>query len=264
MTNTTNTGIPITGKPIVYSPVSYEVFDGVGPTGSFQETMLPGVANDPSGKRDALLLVNHSTVAPPLARESSGTLQLQDTPSALCFNADLDPTSTLARDLLSSISRKDLTAMSVGFRVLDDEWSDDYMQRTVRSIELLEISACNMPASPTTSISLDETAAKKKKLFPEGGPDGPQGASYPYGGLMGGDGSGSRDKSRWSSAERRAGARAGGIEQRGNLAGTFEVRRFDILVPRAEVHVEEKPVEKKNHALQLERDLLRLHRRGLQ
>ena len=259
MTNTASAGIPITGKPIVYSPVSYEVFDGIGPTGSFQEEMMPACANDPSGKRDALLLVNHSTVAPPLARESSGTLQLQDTPSALTFNADLDPSSNLANDLASAIQRRDLVAMSVGFRVLDDVWSDDYLNRTVRSIELLEISACSTPASPTTSISLDETAAKKKQLFPEGGPDGTQNTPYPYSGTMIGDGTGSRDKRRWSNAERRA--RTGGVEQRGNLAGTFEVRQFDIMVARAEVRAVKAPATRNGGALKLERDLLRLRRR---
>ena len=103
--------------------------------------------------------------------------------------------------------------MSVGFRVIDDSWSDDWMSKTVRAIELFDVSAVNMPASPTTSISLDETAAKKKQLFPEGGPDGTQNAPYPYGGTMMGDGTGSRDKQRWSNAEKRA--RTGGVERRG-------------------------------------------------
>ena len=145
------------------------------------------------------------------------------------------------------------------FRVLDDVWSDDYMNRTLRSIELLEISACSTPASPRTSISLDETAAKKKKLFsPEGGPDGTQNAPYPYGGLMGGDGSGSRDKARWSNAEKRA--RTGGVEQRANLAGSFEVRAFTVWVPSPAVRAVDKLVTR-NGALKLERDLLQLRRR---
>ena len=245
----------VTGKPIIYKgadgqPCSYPVEDGLGP--AFMETMLPGVANDRSGERDALFLVNHGAGGTlPLARESAGTLRLEDTPTALTFNADLDASSTLASDLASAIARKDLTQMSVGFRVLDDEWSADYMNRTVRAIELLDVSPVNQPASPTTTISLvPPETAKKKKLDDEfGGPDGSQNAPYPYGGTMGGDGTGTRDKSRWSSAERRAGARAGGVEQRAQLRGSLEVRAFTVWAPRPAVVPVVAPVRKRNSAL---------------
>ena len=144
--------LKISGRPIVYKdangqPVSYPVYDGLSPE-PFMETMLPGVANDPSGKRNTLLFINHRTDALPLASEKGKTMDISDTPSALCFTAELDPENSQARDLASTLSRQDLTAMSVGFRVLSDSWSDDWMTRTVRSIELLEISAVNHPASP--------------------------------------------------------------------------------------------------------------------
>ena len=189
-------------------------------------------------------------------------MTLKDTPSALTFDADLDPENSLARDLASSIGRGDLTQMSIGFRVLDDAWSTDYMQRTVSRIELFEISAVSRPASATTSISLvpPETAAKKKILDDEyGGPDCTP--PYPYVGTMVGDGTGTRDKSRWSSAQRRAGARAGGVEQRANLRGSLEVRAFTVWVPSPAVVPVVAPVKKRNGTLKLERDLLRLHSR---
>ena len=213
--------LKVTGKPILYDPISYPVEHGLGP--AFMEKMEPGVATDRSGNRDTLFLVNHGSGGTlPLARESAGTLRLADTPSALTFNADLDPASTLASDLARAIARKDLTQMSVGFRVLDDEWSDDFMNRTVRaSHRALGCVGRQPAASPQTSISLvpPETAAKKKPDDDLGGPYGTQNAPYPYGGTMGGDGTGTRDKSRWSNAERRA--RAGGVERRAHLAGTL-------------------------------------------
>jgi HK97 family phage prohead protease len=230
------------------------------------QRILPGVANDLSGQRDVLLQVNHSSIAPPLARESSKTMTLKDTPSALTFDADLDPENSLARDLASSIGRGNLTQMSIGFRVLDDAWSTDYMERTVSAIELFEISAVSRPASASTSISLvpPETAAKKKLDDEFGGPDGTQNAPYPYGSTMMGDGTGSRDKSRWSSAERRAGARAGGVEQRANLRGSLEVRAFTVWAPSPAVVPVVAPVRKRNDALKLELDLFKLRRHGLQ
>ena len=49
--------------------------------------------------------------------------------------------------------------MSIGFRVKDQEWSSDYSERTIKEIELFEVSVETFPASPTTSAglrSLDE------------------------------------------------------------------------------------------------------------
>ncbi len=65
----------------MYSPVSYPVYDDAGPP--FKKTMMPGCANDPTGKRDTMFLVNHGSGGTlPLARESAGTLRLADTPTA--------------------------------------------------------------------------------------------------------------------------------------------------------------------------------------
>ena len=250
------TPLRLVGKPIVYSPVSYQVFDA-GPSGYFNETMMAGCANDRTGKRDAIFVINHGAGGTlPLARESAGTLKLPDSSSALCMEADLDPASHLAQDLGSAVRRGDMKSMSVSFRVLDDEWSADWMNRTVKAIELFDVSAVNTPASPTTSISVlpTESTAKKKKWDDglAGGADGTQNAPAPLGGVMGGDATGTRDKQRWN-AERRA--HAGGVE-RANLRGQLEVRSFTIWVPSAEVPVVAKRSDV--HALQLQIDLHRL------
>jgi phage head maturation protease len=52
-----------------------------------------------------------------LARTTSGTMQIIDTPKALTFSATVDPRQSLANDLAITISRGDVTQMSIGFMV---------------------------------------------------------------------------------------------------------------------------------------------------
>jgi HK97 family phage prohead protease len=147
----TSDGIEVTGRPIVYN-VPYTVHDALG---SFQETMKPGVVSQILGSCDCRFLLNHSTEFIPLARTTSRTLVLSDGPDALRFSATLDPRQTLANDLAVAIERGDISAMSVGFQVAEDEWNADYTKRTItRFAALLDVSAVSFPASPTTSIGL--------------------------------------------------------------------------------------------------------------
>jgi HK97 family phage prohead protease len=147
----TSDGIEVTGRPIVYN-VPYVVHDSLG---SFQETMKPGVVSQILGSCDTRFLVNHSTQLLPLARTTSRTLRLSDGPDALRFSATLDPRQTLANDLAVAIERGDVSAMSVGFQVAEDEWNEDFSKRTItRFAALLDVSAVTYPASPTTSIGL--------------------------------------------------------------------------------------------------------------
>lgn len=52
------------------------------------------------------------------------------------------------------MNRGDLDQMSIGFRVRDEEWSSDYTQRSIKEIELFDVSVVTYPASPTTTASL--------------------------------------------------------------------------------------------------------------
>jgi hypothetical protein len=152
--------IVITGQPIVYNQ-PYEVYDGRGQTGYFQERMHPGCAT-PVLERgvDCRLLINHEGL--PLARTTAGTLRLWDTNEALNFEARLDARQQLANDLAIAIERKDLTQMSVGMIVGRDEWgeSESGETRDVYGLDdLLDVSGVTYPASPTTAIEIAQRAA---------------------------------------------------------------------------------------------------------
>lgn len=130
--------------------------------GDYTETILPGAFNRTlKQKADVRLLVNHSGV--PLARSKSGTLQLTADPN-LRATATLDPSNPTVQEIRSAMNRGDLDQMSIGFRVRDEEWSTDYTQRSIKEIELFDVSVVTYPASPTTSAQLRSFDALMRDL----------------------------------------------------------------------------------------------------
>ena len=133
--------------------------------GDYAETIAKGAFTKTlKEKSDVRLLVNHDGV--PLARTKSGTLQLSAAPDLRAV-ATLDPSNPTVQEIRSAMSRGDLDQMSIGFRVHRQEWNGDYTERTIKEVELFDVSVVTYPASPTTSASLraieDILAA-----FPEG------------------------------------------------------------------------------------------------
>ncbi len=146
--------LQLVGTPIVYN-TPYLVRDMWG---SFTETMKPGVVADLLSKGcDTRFLVNHGAGGSiPLARTTSGTLKLEDTPAGLRCTAMLDARQQLATDLAVAIERGDVSQMSCGF-VVDpegDEWVDNETRNIHKFRSLEDVSAVTYPASPTTSISV--------------------------------------------------------------------------------------------------------------
>jgi len=130
---------------------SYEVRDAVG---TFQETIHRGATTrtlaDPSS--ETKFYYGHGGL--PLASRSTGTLKLTDTDEGLSVFASLDARQQLANDLAISIERGDVAQMSVGMVVNEDKWSDDYTQRSISDIDVLDASAVDFGASPTTCIEV--------------------------------------------------------------------------------------------------------------
>ena len=127
--------------------------------GEYQETIAEGAFHRTiRQKADVRLLKNHNSDNV-FARTKSGTLELRDDPHLRAFAPSLDISNPMVQTLRSELSRGDIDQMSIGFRVKDQEWSSDYTERTIKEIELFEVSVVTFPASPTTSAglrSLDE------------------------------------------------------------------------------------------------------------
>ncbi len=92
-----------------------------------------------------------------LGRTRSGTAQVAADTKGLHFTVDL-PDTVVARDLMESIERNDISGASVGFIVGDDEWSTDeagFPVRTITRVEkLIEVSIVALPAYPSSSIAV--------------------------------------------------------------------------------------------------------------
>lgn len=154
--------LTLSGTPIVYNR-SYTVHDMWG---AFRETMAPTVCDGVLASKfhlDCRFLFNHDGM--PLARTQSGTLELINTRDGLQCVATLDARMTLANDLAIAIERGDVSQMSCGFIVGDDEWNDDMDQRTIhRFSELLDVSPVTYPASPTTHIAVAQRMMASQPL----------------------------------------------------------------------------------------------------
>jgi HK97 family phage prohead protease len=144
--------LTIEGAPIVYGK-SYTVRDHFG---EFEERMHPGCATQLLKRGvDCRLLLNHEGM--PMARTTSGTLHLWDTPKEMRFKASLDSRQQLATDFAIAIERRDISQMSVGMIVGKDKWgqSGGTETRDVYGLEdLLDVSGVTYPCSPSTNIEM--------------------------------------------------------------------------------------------------------------
>jgi hypothetical protein len=151
----TDTGKTISG----YAAVFNEVAD-IG--GSFREIIAPGAFKDTLGG-DIRALVDHDS-GRVIGRSKAGTLRLKEDAHGLRTEIDL-PDTTDGRDLAVSLERGDISGMSFGFRVTHDEWDEtgDIPTRTIRSVDLFEVSAVAFPAYEGTELALRSLEASRNE-----------------------------------------------------------------------------------------------------
>lgn len=122
----------------------------------FREKIAKGAFADSIQRDDIRMLWNHDPNYV-LARNTSGTLKLWEDDKGLGFEAT-PPDTQWARDLVTSIKRRDISDNSFGFGVAnreeDESWeSKDGMQlRTLLKVKLYDVSAVTYPAYPQTQI----------------------------------------------------------------------------------------------------------------
>jgi len=153
------------GYALVYE-FRYDVAGGPS-AGGFTEVIARGAAAKSAKEADVRLLVNHDGV--PLARSKGGegTLALESDDIGLKVRAELDPANPTVQELRSAMSRGDLDQMSFAFRIPKgenrQEWSSDYSLRTIREVQLFDVSVVTYPANPATVAKLrtDEAPAEE-------------------------------------------------------------------------------------------------------
>jgi hypothetical protein len=125
--------------------------------GWFVETIDPHafdgvIARNP----DCRALWNHNPDVV-LGRTTSGTLKLSIDDHGLAYEIN-PPDTTTAKDLMTSMRRKDVTQSSFQFSVRKDEWTDNADGSVARRIleieDLVDVSPVTYPAYPTASSTV--------------------------------------------------------------------------------------------------------------
>ena len=130
--------------------------------GMFREVIEPGAFKDAIGRDDVVFVINHDGL--PLARTRSGTLTLTEDEKGLFMETDLDADDPDVRAIVPKMKRGDLDKMSFAFMPTVQEWDDtqDPPLRTIRKVELFDVSIVTTPAYSGTDIGLRSLDAHRK------------------------------------------------------------------------------------------------------
>lgn len=141
-------------RTAIGNPLTWGFYEEVA-DGAFTKTLKEG---------DARFLVDHDTSLL-VARISAGDLRLSEDDEGLATEADLDQEVSYVRDLTRNVEKRRITGMSFGFRVVKDDWTTEEVEtsdgnsaevevRTIREVELFEVSAVTFPAYEETDAAL--------------------------------------------------------------------------------------------------------------
>jgi HK97 family phage prohead protease len=145
-------GLTLKGYASVFD-VEYEMYGG--PPWGWDESVDPGAFDKTLRERpDVQLLVNHTGL--PLARTKSGTLRLATDNVGLETSADLESRSAVVQELALAMDRRDIDEMSFAFRVVRQEWDEEYVKRRLVEVNIHrgDVSVVNYGANPATSATL--------------------------------------------------------------------------------------------------------------
>jgi len=141
-------------RTAIGNPLTWGFYEEIA-SGAFSKTLKEG---------DARFLVDHDTSLI-VARVSAGDLRLGEDDIGLAVDADLDQEVSYVRDLTRNTEKRRVTGMSFGFRVVKDDWEMESVEtsdgqsvevevRTIREVELFEVSAVTFPAYEETDAAL--------------------------------------------------------------------------------------------------------------
>lgn len=148
--NDVGAGAVIEGHAAVFDSWS-ETLGGIFP---FKEIVRPGAFADSIGRDDIRALFNHDPNYV-LGRNRAGTLELVEDNVGLRVQIT-PPDTTWARDITTSIRRGDISQMSIGFVVEEDDWrSENGIDiRELRKVRLFDVSPVTFPAYTATDVGV--------------------------------------------------------------------------------------------------------------
>lgn len=132
------------------------VFDTIGEGGWFREKVAPGAFTNSIAKDDVRALFNHDPNYV-LGRNTAGTLRLREDEKGLYIEID-PPDTQFSRDLQVSIARGDISQMSFGFEILNEERikgaGKDLDLFILREVKLWDVSPVTFPFYQATDVSV--------------------------------------------------------------------------------------------------------------
>ncbi len=141
----------------------------------WEEVIAPGAFGDTLQRRgvkgaaeDVIFVLNHNDSLL-LARTRSGTLTLREDDKGLYIESALDPVDPDAVRVVQKMRRGDLDKMSFAFRATAEEWIErdgDIPLRTIKAVELYDVSVVTDPAYDGTDISLRNADATLQAKAP--------------------------------------------------------------------------------------------------
>ena len=148
--NESDGGTCIEGHAAVFDSWS-ETLGGIFP---FKEKVRKGAFAESIGKDDIRALFNHDPNYV-LGRNRAGTLELVEDDVGLRVRIT-PPDTSWSRDITTSIRRGDISQMSIGFVVEDDEWSsqDGIDTRELKKVRLFDVSPVTFPAYTATDVGV--------------------------------------------------------------------------------------------------------------
>ena len=130
--------------------------------GGWRERIAPGAFERSVTDADVRALWEHDRQYV-LGRNRAKTLTLEEDARGLRIVA-IPPRTTWAADLLESMKRGDVNQMSFGFYVRQDEWKEEPdfgLVRTLRDVDLFDVSVVTYPAYPQTSAEARARAQRE-------------------------------------------------------------------------------------------------------
>jgi HK97 family phage prohead protease len=145
----------ISGYASVFNSLSEDL-------GFFREEVDPNAFDAVMGANpDVRALFNHDSNIV-LGRTTAGTLRLSVDARGLAYEID-PPDTQMARDLMVSMKRGDITQSSYGFIVARDQWTDNpdgsITRRVLEIEELLDVSPVTYPAYTSTAAQARDLPA---------------------------------------------------------------------------------------------------------
>lgn len=138
--------------------VGYDMYGGPDKGGFVEEVDRKAFDRTLAAKPDVVLNMNHGQAGTglPIARTTSGTLQLRTDTKGLLPEADLDLRDPDVQALQVKVERGDVNQMSFAFRTIRQEWNDEDTQRTLLELSLDrgDVSIVTNGANPKTSLQL--------------------------------------------------------------------------------------------------------------